>query len=57
MVNAQEAERRRIERNIHDGVQQEIVALIAGLPRPAGPGRMPVDRVVRAAPQPGDAQL
>ncbi|MGV9323856.1 ATP-binding protein [Streptosporangium sandarakinum] len=31
LVNAQEAERRRIERNIHDGVQQEIVALIAGL--------------------------
>ncbi|GAA3424409.1 histidine kinase [Streptosporangium sandarakinum] len=31
LVNAQEAERRRIERNIHDGVQQEVVALIAGL--------------------------
>jgi signal transduction histidine kinase len=30
-VNAQEAERRRIERNIHDGVQQQLVALIAGL--------------------------
>lgn len=31
LVNAQEAERRRIERNIHDGVQQQLVALMAGL--------------------------
>ncbi|MEU9887697.1 ATP-binding protein [Sphaerisporangium sp. NPDC051011] len=31
LVNAQETERRRIERNIHDGVQQQLVALIAGL--------------------------
>jgi len=31
IVHAQETERRRIERNIHDGVQQELVALIAGL--------------------------
>jgi signal transduction histidine kinase len=29
IVQAQDAERRRIERNIHDGVQQEIVALMA----------------------------
>lgn len=29
LVRAQEAERRRIERNIHDGVQQDLVALIA----------------------------
>lgn len=29
IVAAQEAERRRIERNIHDGAQQELVALIA----------------------------
>ncbi|MFC5380941.1 GAF domain-containing sensor histidine kinase [Aquipuribacter nitratireducens] len=28
LVKAQEAERRRIERNIHDGVQQDLVALI-----------------------------
>lgn len=28
LVRAEEAERRRIERNIHDGVQQELVALI-----------------------------
>jgi signal transduction histidine kinase len=35
LVRAQESERRRIERNIHDGVQQDLVALIglAGLSR------------------------
>lgn len=31
LVEAQEAERRRIERNIHDGAQQQLVALIAQL--------------------------
>lgn len=31
LVQAQEIERRRIERNIHDGAQQELVALIAKL--------------------------
>ncbi|OUC94339.1 hypothetical protein CA984_22680 [Streptosporangium minutum] len=31
LVNAEQAERRRIERNIHDGAQQQLVALIAGL--------------------------
>jgi signal transduction histidine kinase len=31
IVRAQDAERRRIERNIHDGVQQELVALVANL--------------------------
>jgi len=31
LVQAQEVERRRIERNIHDGAQQELVALIAKL--------------------------
>jgi signal transduction histidine kinase len=31
IVEAQDAERRRIERNIHDGVQQQIVALVAKL--------------------------
>lgn len=31
IVAAQEIERRRIERDIHDGVQQEVVALIAKL--------------------------
>ena len=29
LVRAQDAERRRIERNIHDGAQQDLVALIA----------------------------
>jgi signal transduction histidine kinase len=31
IVNAAEAERRRIEQNIHDGAQQELVALVAKL--------------------------
>jgi signal transduction histidine kinase len=31
IVNATESERRRIERNIHDGAQQELVALVAKL--------------------------
>jgi signal transduction histidine kinase len=31
IVAAQDAERRRIERNIHDGVQQQVVALITKL--------------------------
>ncbi|HEY7044335.1 MAG TPA: sensor histidine kinase [Nocardioidaceae bacterium] len=31
IVQAQEAERRRIERNIHDGAQQELAALLAKL--------------------------
>lgn len=31
ILNAAESERRRIERNIHDGAQQELVALVARL--------------------------
>jgi signal transduction histidine kinase len=31
LVTAQEAERRRLERDLHDGVQQELVALLAKL--------------------------
>jgi signal transduction histidine kinase len=31
LIAAQNAERRRIERDLHDGIQQEVVALIAGL--------------------------
>lgn len=31
LVKAQETERRRLERDLHDGVQQEVVALIAQL--------------------------
>jgi signal transduction histidine kinase len=41
IVNAAESERRRIERNIHDGAQQEIVALVGklGMARSAAAGR------------------
>jgi signal transduction histidine kinase len=31
LITAQDAERRRIERDLHDGIQQEVVALIATL--------------------------
>ena len=31
LIAAQDAERRRIERDLHDGIQQEVVAHIAGL--------------------------
>jgi signal transduction histidine kinase len=31
LITAQDAERRRIERDLHDGIQQSVVALIAGL--------------------------
>ncbi|WP_143268761.1 sensor histidine kinase [Amycolatopsis vastitatis] len=31
IVQAQDTERRRIERNLHDGIQQELVALVAKL--------------------------
>jgi signal transduction histidine kinase len=31
LITAQDAERRRIERNLHDGIQQSVVALIASL--------------------------
>lgn len=36
LVRAQDEERRRIERNLHDGVQQQLVGLAAGLRRLAG---------------------
>ena len=49
LVRAQDAERRRIERNIHDGVQQDLVALIAN----AGHAR----RVLQADPAAGAAAL
>ena len=44
LVSAQDAERRRIERDLHDGVQQQLVALAAKLKRaslgaPADPAR------------------
>ena len=31
LVAAQDGERRRLERDLHDGIQQDIVAQIAGL--------------------------
>ena len=46
IVTAAESERRRIERNIHDGAQQELVALVArlGMARAAaGEGRLSPD--------------
>jgi len=46
IVTAAESERRRIERNIHDGAQQELVALVArlGMARAlAGEGRLSSD--------------
>ena len=49
LVRAQDAERRRIERNIHDGVQQGLVALIAG----AGHARA----VLKRDPMAGDAAV
>lgn len=49
LVRAQEVERRRIERNIHDGVQQDLVALISQ----AGRIRNVQDR----APEEATAQL
>ncbi|GIH97360.1 sensor histidine kinase [Planobispora siamensis] len=41
LVDAGEAERRRIERNIHDGAQQQLVALIAGLELARATGSTP----------------
>ena len=49
LVKAQETERRRIEQNIHDGVQQEMVALIGQLGL--------VRRRVNRAPDPGLAEF
>ena len=31
LVHAQESERRRLERDLHDGIQQQLVALMAGI--------------------------
>ncbi|HET8528279.1 MAG TPA: ATP-binding protein [Gaiellaceae bacterium] len=38
LVGAQDEERRRIERNLHDGVQQQLVSLATRLKRAAGDG-------------------
>jgi signal transduction histidine kinase len=48
IVTAAEAERRRIERNIHDGAQQELVALVARLAMArsaAGHGRLTAEAI------------
>ncbi len=51
IVSAQEAERRRIERNIHDGAQQELVALVAqlGLARRKANGDGSTEQALAAA--------
>ena len=51
IVRAQEAERRRIERNIHDGAQQELVALVVqlGLARSQANGDAANDQVLATA--------
>ena len=53
IVRAQDAERRRIERNIHDGAQQELVALVAqlGLARTQANGDGANERVLASAQQ------
>ena len=53
IVRAQETERRRIERNIHDGAQQELVALVAqlGLARSRANGDGSSDTVLATAQQ------
>ena len=52
LVAAQDDERRRLERDLHDGIQQDIVAQIAGLQarsEPAGAGSARVGRADGAA--------
>ena len=51
LVRAEEAERRRMERNIHDGIQQDLVALIgqAGRVRAARGNRSSRRRIGLAA--------
>ena len=47
LVSARDAERRRLERNLHDGAQQRLVVRTAGAPRGdvAPPGRVRARRV------------
>lgn len=47
IVQAQDAERRRIERDLHDGVQQELVALVAKLALTRSTLRRDTDRAGR----------
>ena len=49
LVQAADGERRRIERDIHDGVQQEIVAMLTKLSlarNQIGRGARPIDEVL-----------
>lgn len=47
LVAVQDEERRRIERDLHDGIQQDVVALIAGL-------RLARNRLARGALEPAE---
>ena len=44
LVAAQDRERRRVERDLHDGAQQSLVAVILGMRSVASPGLSPADR-------------
>lgn len=46
LVTAQDQERRRIERDLHDGAQQQLVALAARLRRAARTDRPSIDRAL-----------
>jgi signal transduction histidine kinase len=46
LVTAQDQERRRIERDLHDGAQQQLVALAAGLRRAARTEGPSIDRAL-----------
>ncbi|MDQ4054186.1 MAG: histidine kinase, partial [Actinomycetota bacterium] len=46
LVNAQDQERRRIERDLHDGAQQQLVALAARLRQVARAGGVPNDPAI-----------
>ncbi|MDP8967896.1 MAG: histidine kinase, partial [Actinomycetota bacterium] len=49
LVGAQDAERRRIERDLHDGVQQQLVGLAAKLVRASRAGPADAQRLLREA--------
>lgn len=44
LVAAQDRERRRVERDLHDGARQSLVAVILGMRSVASPGLAPADR-------------
>ncbi|HET7489478.1 MAG TPA: GAF domain-containing protein [Acidimicrobiales bacterium] len=56
LVNAQDAERRRVERDLHDGVQAQLAALTAHLRRLASePGNATADRLAVLAAEAEDS--